>query len=132
MKPPVRFPGLPDQRIHDRLLVTRDEIDDFARDLRTAVVGADLIFLDEPQGSRLETAEAEVETPVADLGDRKVKCTCIPISGNPVDNRTARVTEPEEFGELIERLPRGIITGAGDKAWIREVWPPETTRARMG
>ena len=62
--------------------------------------------------SRFQTAEAEVRTIVAHPRDSELNRVRIPFSRELFDNRSARITEPEQLGDFVKGFTRCIVSRA--------------------
>ena len=52
--------------------------------------------------------------PVAHLGHREADGLGVAGGGDALDHRPARISEPEELGDLVERLPGGVVSSLAD------------------
>ena len=66
----------------------------------------------------LQPAETKIETSIRHVRQGKGKLTWIPLFSQLIDDRTPRVTQAEEFRNLIQGFPRGIISCPSDEPVI--------------
>src|SRR5712671_5406614 len=62
----------------------------------------------------LQTTETKVGPIITHPWERKLNGLWVPLSGQPFNDRSARITEPEQFGDLVEGFARRIVTRAAD------------------
>src|SRR5207245_8157103 len=67
---------------------------------------------------RLETAEAEVEARALDARARQADRLRVSLLREPLDRGAARVAEPEQLGDLVERLADGVVPRAAEAAVV--------------
>jgi hypothetical protein len=51
--------------------------------------------------------------------------------GKPIDDRPTRVTKPEEFCDLVERLARGVVTGRTKLSHMVHGWTVDAVNRRV-
>src|SRR5262249_48756903 len=112
---PARCLSKPPKQRQDYLLLKRGgQINDLLVRLATRPDGSDLILTNISQYCGLEPAEAEIK--ISRVHSRncehKANCRRISTGRQPVDYRSAGVTQSEQFGHFVERLAGCIIAGA--------------------
>ena len=105
---PQRRARLPRQRIDHRLLVTRAQIRQPLLHLR----GRHL--LDQIPQTRLQAGKTEIQLVAAANPARKIERVRPPARRELFDRRSARITEAQQLGPLVECLARRIIPGRGE------------------
>ena len=103
-----------DEHVDDRVLEAPRELgDDVVGERRLGRVGQAGVGArlgDDPAGRRLEAREAEVVR-VAEPRPREDPVAAGRGLGRPRDRRPARVAEPEQPPDLVERLAGGVVDG---------------------
>src|SRR5207249_11036745 len=105
-----RLDGRVDEHVDERLLDARGEVRK-RRGRRRLVVHA-------LPDRRLETAEAEVEARALDAGAGEADRFGVSLLGEPLDRGPARVAEPQQLGDLVERLADGVVPRAAEAAVV--------------
>jgi hypothetical protein len=96
------------------VLKARAEVEDLPRGLRRVVHGFNALLAHVAQHGRLQPAEREVEfVPfVLDLGERENNRAPVAPSREPVNHRPARIAQPDQLGNFVERLARRVVARA--------------------
>src|SRR5207249_793688 len=100
--------GLAHQHLDDRGLEGRGDVGDLALAERRVA------FHVERHG-RLDATEREVVGAVRHLRERKRDRLRIARRRRPLDDGPARESEPEQLGDLVEGLPRGVVARLADE-----------------
>ena len=101
--------GLAHQHLHHRRLEGGGDIGHLARG-RAGPPRAHV-----KRHRRLDAAEREVRCAVAHLrGGECDRARASPVAGDALDGGAARVSEPEELGDLVEGLARGVVARLAD------------------
>ncbi|MCK7541387.1 MAG: hypothetical protein MZV63_66115 [Marinilabiliales bacterium] len=103
LDPVRRRPHLSDERPGNDLLEAGQEI------AQARIVLGDAALPDDLQRGRFEPAEAEIEAPVLRPGHGEGEGLGVAALAQLFDHRPAGIAEAEELGDLVERLPRGVV-----------------------
>src|SRR3989441_131808 len=104
--------GLAHEHLHDRGLKGRGDVSDLA-------LAEGRVALHVERRGRLETAEREVRGAVGHLRQRERDRLRIARLRRPLDGGPAGEPEPEQLGDLVEGLTRGVVTRLADER-VRE------------